>query len=384
MSEDKLITIGNQKSKNSNELKKETGRDWNEAGSLHMELGNFDFNKKIFYHPENIVAFKEGKRPFPVTLEIDLTNRCNHRCSFCFYAEHISINKDSLDTEIIKKRLAEAKELGTKGISFTGGGEPMIHKNYEEILIFTKKLGFDVGTITNGSIITEKNVDVLIKNLQWIRISLAGGDAKSYSKVQGVDQFDKVVNNIKLLSKRKENLKSNINIGIRTLVTPENIHTITNFANEIKKLNINYYQLAPDQYTNDGGKFWNSAETQQVFKETHDVLLENNISFLGTAYMKSQEKIDYPTTCYAHFFKAAILAEGYYVFCQNGRDDERYHIGNIYNQTLKEIWNSDKIKDIEKWVRPNNCGLFCKHMAINNSLEENIHPDQNMSPNFVG
>ena len=384
MSEDKLITIGNQKSKNSNELKKETGRDWNEAGSLHMELGNFDFNKKIFYHPENIVAFKEGKRPFPVTLEIDLTNRCNHRCSFCFYAEHISINKDSLDTEIIKKRLAEAKELGTKGISFTGGGEPMIHKNYEEILIFTKKLGFDVGTITNGSIITEKNVDVLIKNLQWIRISLAGGDAKSYSKVQGVDQFDKVVNNIKLLSKRKENLKSNINIGIRTLVTPENIHTITNFANEIKKLNINYYQLAPDQYTNDGGKFWNSVETQQVFKETHDVLLENNISFLGTAYMKSQEKIDYPTTCYAHFFKAAILAEGYYVFCQNGRDDERYHIGNIYNQTLKEIWNSDKIKDIEKWVRPNNCGLFCKHMAINNSLEENIHPDQNMSPNFVG
>jgi len=379
-----LITIGNQKSKNSNELKKETGRDWNEAGSLHMELGNFDFNKKIFYHPENIVAFKEGKRPFPVTLEIDLTNRCNHRCSFCFYAEHISINKDSLDTEIIKKRLAEAKELGTKGISFTGGGEPMIHKNYEEILIFTKKLGFDVGTITNGSIITEKNVDVLIKNLQWIRISLAGGDAKSYSKVQGVDQFDKVVNNIKLLSKRKENLKSNINIGIRTLVTPENIHTITNFANEIKKLNINYYQLAPDQYTNDGGKFWNSVETQQVFKETHDVLLENNISFLGTAYMKSQEKIDYPTTCYAHFFKAAILAEGYYVFCQNGRDDERYHIGNIYNQTLKEIWNSDKIKDIEKWVRPNNCGLFCKHMAINNSLEENIHPDQNMSPNFVG
>ena len=100
--------------------------------------------------------------------------------------------------------------------------------------------------------------------------------------------------------------------------------------------------------------------------------------------MKSQEKIDYPTTCYAHFFKAAILAEGHYVFCQNGRGEEKYYIGNIYNQTLKEIWNSDKIKDIEKWVRPNNCGLFCKHMAINNSLEENLHPDENMSPNFVG
>ncbi len=384
MTNDEIITIGGQKSNDSNRLKKETGKNWEKENALKMELKNFDFSKKILYHPENIVAFKEGKRPFPVTIEIDLTNRCNHRCSFCFYAEHISVNKDSLDTEVIKKTLSEAKDLGTKGISFTGGGEPMIHKDYEKILIFTKNLGFDVGTITNGSIITEKNIDTLVKNLQWVRISLAGGDAKSYAKVQGVDQFDKVVNNIKLLSKRKKDLESSINIGIRTLVTPENIHTITNFAHIIKELNINYYQLAPDQYTNDGGKFWNSEATQKVLKETHDILLEHGISLLGTAYMKEQEKIDYPTTCYAHFFKAAILAEGHYVFCQNGRDEEKYHIGNIYNQTLKEIWENDKIKDIEKWVRPNNCGLFCKHMAINNSLEENVHPNEDMSPNFVG
>ena len=384
MSNDELITIGNNNSSKDNKLKKEIVK-WKEPGSTHMELKNFDFGEKVLYHQENIVKFKEGKRPFPVTLEIDLTNRCNHRCSFCFYAEHISVNKDSIDSEILKVRLKEAKELGTKGISFTGGGEPMIHKNYEEILVYTKNLGFDVGTITNGSIVTEKNVDTLIKNLQWIRISMAGGDAESYAKVQGVNQFEKVVNNIKLLSKRKEELKSNINIGIRTLVTPENINTIIGFAHIIKKLNVGYLQLAPDQYTDDGGKFWNDAFTQDVFKQTKEILKERKISLLTTSYMKEQENLDYPTTCYAHFFKAAILAEGHYVFCQNGRDEEKYHIGNIYDQSLKEIWESEKIKGIENdGIRPNNCGLFCKHMAINNSLEKNIHPDENMSPNFVG
>lgn len=364
--------------------RKETGKKWFESGSPSMELQNFDFHKKILYHPENIVAYKEGKRPFPITIEIDLTNRCNHNCSFCFYAEHISINKDSLDTEILKLRLKEAKELGTKAIGFTGGGEPMIHKDYEEILTFTKSLGFDVGTITNGSVITEKNVNALIKNLQWIRISMAGGDRDSYKKVQGVDQFDKVVENIKLLSKRKQELGSSINIGIRTLVTPENIHTITNFANNIKDLKINYYQLAPDQYTNDEGKFWNSTETQQVFKEASEILKSKNIVLLGTAYIKAQEDLDYPQTCYAHFFKSAILAEGHYAFCQNARGEEKYYIGNIYDNTLKEIWESEKIKNIEKDIRPNNCGLFCKHMAINSSMEENLNPDPNMSPNFVG
>ena len=89
----------------------------------------------------------------------------------------------------------EAKKLGTKAISFTGGGEPTIHKDYLELIKFTNEIGFDVGTITNGSAITERNVDTIIENLQWIRISMAGGDAESYSKVQGVDQFEKIVSN---------------------------------------------------------------------------------------------------------------------------------------------------------------------------------------------
>ena len=48
------------------------------------------------------------------------------------------------------------RKLGAKAITFTGGGEPMIHKDFYEILVTSKKLGFDCGLITNGSIITRK------------------------------------------------------------------------------------------------------------------------------------------------------------------------------------------------------------------------------------
>ena len=246
-----------------NELKKETGKACKE--NQNLELGSFDFSKKIFYHSEKIAEYKEGKRPFPITLEIDLTNNCNHRCSFCYYAEHIGVNKDSLDTIVIKKTLQNARDLGTKGISFTGGGEPMIHKDYEEIVKYTKSLGLDVGTITNGSAITDRNINTIMENLQYIRISMAGGDRESYSNVQGVDQFELVMKNIRLLSKSKKQLKSNIKIGIRTLVTPQNIKTLENFANLIKDLEIDHYQIAPDMYTDDKGVFWNSSENQDIF-----------------------------------------------------------------------------------------------------------------------
>ena len=76
-----------------------------------MELYNFDFSKKIFFHPGKVDDYKEGRRPFPVTLEVDLTNACNHRCSFCFYADKINtvivngkrVLPSRLDVGIIKK-----------------------------------------------------------------------------------------------------------------------------------------------------------------------------------------------------------------------------------------------------------------------------------------
>ena len=52
--------------------------------------------------------------------------------------------------------------MGSKAITFTGGGEPMIHKNFGEILEYTKSLGYYCGLITNGSVITEKNAHFLI------------------------------------------------------------------------------------------------------------------------------------------------------------------------------------------------------------------------------
>ena len=382
-----ITPLTNKKNNEStNKLKIEAGKAWNKENSNNLKLGNFDFNKKLFYHPETIVAYKEGKRPFPITLEIDLTNRCNHRCSFCFYAEHIGVDADkpSLDTEVLKTRLLEAKKLGTKALSFTGGGEPTIHKDYLQMIKFAKDTGFDVGTITNGSAITSRNVDDFIDNLQWIRISMAGGDSDSYKKVQGVDQFDLILKNIELLSKRKKEKNSNLNIGVRTLVTPENVYSLENFAHLIKHMNIDYYQLAPDQFSTDKGVFWNNEKTQRIFSNVKSILLPSNIKLLTTTYMSSQENLDYPRTCYAHFFMLTITAEGHLTFCKNARGEEDFYIGNMYKNSLKEIWEGEKTKEIEKWVRPNNCGLFCKHMAINNSMEDTLHPNSNMSPNFVG
>ncbi len=347
-----------------------------------MKLHNFDFSKKVFYHPEQIVAYKQNKRPFPITMEIDLTNRCNHKCTFCFYAEHISVDKSTLNTDMLKSRISEARNLGCKGISFTGGGEPTLHNNFIEILKHTKDCGIDCGLITNGSVI-HKFTEDLVTNLKWIRISLAGGDSVSYQKVQGVDQFDKIIRNIKLLSEVKVNLKGNLNIGVRVLVTPENIESLENLVQLLKETSINYIQFAPDMFTDDGGEFWNSERTQKIFNHIGKILEKSSILQLTAGYLNHQQNLDYVSTCYAHSFQGAISAEGNLLFCKNARDEKKFTIGNIYEKSLTDIWADSINTTLESYITPSNCGLFCKCMQLNVAMQDSLHPSDDMSPNFV-
>ena len=79
-----------------------------------MKLKNFDFTQKVYLHPEHVVKLKNKERPFPMTIEVDLTNHCNHRCSFCCWGEDIAVDKSTLDTKIIKNCIHDMKKLGAK------------------------------------------------------------------------------------------------------------------------------------------------------------------------------------------------------------------------------------------------------------------------------
>jgi hypothetical protein len=51
---------------------------------------------------------------------------------------------------------------------------------------------------------------------------------------------------------------------------------------------------------------------------------------------------------------------------------------------VREVWDSVTNKKLESWVKPSNCGLYCKHIQMNLALEDVVHPDPDLSPNFVG
>ena len=96
----------------------------------YLELNQFDILSKTLTHESHIKSILNGNRPFPLHLEIDLTNACNHRCEFCVWSELLSKDKSTLPFDLVIKVLGNIKDLGTKAITWTGGGEPLLHKRF--------------------------------------------------------------------------------------------------------------------------------------------------------------------------------------------------------------------------------------------------------------
>ena len=70
---------------------------------------------------------------------------------------------------------------GLLSIILLGGGEPTIHKDFEEIVGFIKTSGLQLGIVTNGSRLPRiANVVDLLGNEDWLRISIDAGREETF------------------------------------------------------------------------------------------------------------------------------------------------------------------------------------------------------------
>lgn len=165
---------------------------------------------------------KVTRQRIPLSGEIELTHRCNLKCLHCYLgpqsAYHEMIDKE-LDTKQILSILDEVADAGCLFLLITGG-EPLLRKDFPEIYSYAKLKGFIVTVFTNGTIITERAIEVF-KDLPpyEVEISLYGATANTYEKITGVlGSFKKCLNGIEKL------LYNKINVRLKTILMTLNTH----------------------------------------------------------------------------------------------------------------------------------------------------------------
>ena len=192
--------------------------------------------KKILYYIKEIQEAEKGEAINPVTCEIDPSNRCQLDCSFCLYKKWRGQNRADLEWEVYIKLLKSLHKAGAKSVSFTGGGEPLVHPNFQMMSEAAVLSGLEMGLVTNGVAL---NQVLHPSDFVFIRVSLDAASPETYQVVKGANLFDKVIRNI------KGAIADGGTVGLSFVVTDDNKHEIEKAKDLAEELEAAYIQFKP-------------------------------------------------------------------------------------------------------------------------------------------
>jgi GTP 3',8-cyclase len=133
-------------------------------------------------------------------LRIAITERCNLRCTYCMPEEGIPLTPDDrLPTvdELIKI-VSVFQEMGVDKIRLTGG-EPLVRKEFPEILDHLFKMGFRDLNITTNGVFLDRYIDKFLEvGLKSVNISLDTLDPEKFETMTRRNRFERVMKNIRL------------------------------------------------------------------------------------------------------------------------------------------------------------------------------------------
>ena len=144
-------------------------------------------------------------------LRISLLEKCNLRCTYCMPADGIALSpKASLMTadEIFAIAQTFVKN-GVDKIRLTGG-EPLLRKDFPEIVSKLSDLEVSLSITTNG-ILIDRHIEVLKQfNVNKINLSLDTLVSSKFHSITLRNQFEKVIDNLHLLLNNDFKVKVNV------------------------------------------------------------------------------------------------------------------------------------------------------------------------------
>jgi MoaA/NifB/PqqE/SkfB family radical SAM enzyme len=156
---------------------------------------------------ERLLKWADGKTAGPSKVQLNLTNRCNLKCRFCWLRDFDSseVNYDELDTAKYFEIVEGAAAMGARSIEITGGGEPAFRKDLLDIMKEVKRRGLYGELITNGTMLADGAIQEIVA-IRWDKIvfSLDGPDAETNDYLRGVPgSFEKTTHAIRTLAAAK-------------------------------------------------------------------------------------------------------------------------------------------------------------------------------------
>lgn len=214
-------------------------------------------------------------------LRLSLTDRCNLRCSYCMPSipEFVS-HKKLLSADELETLVSAFTEMGVIKIRLTGG-EPLIRKDFREVVERIAQFKTSLHLTTNGYYI-DRYIDLISRNFNSVNISLDTLSAEKFEAISQKNHFDQIWNNIDLTLTK--NIPTKLNV-----VVVRNINH--NEINDFAELTIKYpLEIRFIEYMPFKGNEWKIYQTYTSQEMLNDIQQKHKVEFLGRMKNETAEK----------------------------------------------------------------------------------------------
>lgn len=339
---------------------------------------------KIYSHIPKLYDWYNGKDIYPISIEIGLTSKCNHRCCWCSINAKDIARSHFLDRKVIDTFLSNILQMDVRSVVVSGSGEQTLHPDFDYFLTRLKENEIYIGLNTNGSMLTESICRTIVNTVTWVRISLDASSETVRKAVHGVSDLTKTVSGIKQLVSMKNKTESMLSIGTQMVVCPENGDEIESCAQLSKEIGSDYHQIKPtipfDYYYPDleDKKELMAGWLDRVKSVAADLSCKGfliNVRYdQFQNYIKSislREKAQRP--CLTSF-SPYVEADGQVWYCVDKKGFPEFWLGDLNKTSLMEIWNGNRRKEVLEYVADNPCGHICRNSPLNEFLWEMKNP----------
>ncbi len=332
----------------------------------------------------NMMAYPQHLFYAPQWIILGVNNVCNLHCKMCdvgtkntqsnFYDHMVGTHPLHMPKELIYKIIDETHRYfptAKLGYAFT---EPSVYPFLNESLHYASHKNIYTSMTTNALLLAKQADDLINAGLNELCISL-DGPAEIHNAIRGNKQsFEKALAGLEKIFTNKNNT---IKVSVYCAITQWNIGFLHQFLNDLKSFPLhsvgfmhtvfNTAEQAQDHNQLFGNTYFaTSSNVDEVnfeaynlpllFDEITDIKKSNyqfkvqfqpdinNLEELQNYYHRPQ--IKFGKRCTDVFNHIMIKSDGSVIpahsRCYN------INIGNIYRQSLKQIWNSKQVQTFRK------------------------------------
>jgi radical SAM protein with 4Fe4S-binding SPASM domain len=246
--------------------------------------------------------------------------------------------------------------MGVEWINL-GGGEPYLRRDLLEIIDFASRLGLKTGLPTKHEFTAEQMKSLKDAGLKTIGISLDSHIPSLANKlVRDSNFFQGSIQNIKLAK------KADLGVLLMPVITRKTIRNFPDFLEFAERLGVDIVrpQLYITPFSKSPVRDLQLADPAKAWKWINSIkspiLEKSGLQGKEQGSNSIHSEVNYPTNCALGRGILQIKPNGKVYFCPL---IPNYIVGNIRENTLKDIWSKGKIRDLlfpkRKFFRGTKC-----------------------------